>query len=152
VARRFWFETPAGNYRAGACVISCFDARFELVTRKFVKRRGVVLADHVRVAGGARALASQEGDGAFLIGQVQLSMRLHHTDRVILVAHSDCGAYGGLEAFGGDADREQAAHRADLARAAEALRAAVPGIAVECWFADFSGVWEVSEIKYVRAS
>jgi hypothetical protein len=115
VARRFWFETPAGNYRAGACVISCFDARFELVTRKFVKRRGVVLADHVRVAGGARALASPEGDSAaFLVGQVRLSMRLHGTDRVILVAHSDCGAYGGLEAFGGDADREQAAHRADV--------------------------------------
>jgi carbonic anhydrase len=88
----------------------------------------------------------------FLIGQVRLSMRLHETDRVILVAHSDCGAYGGLDAFGGDAAREQAAHRADLARAAEALRAAVPGIAVECWFADFSGVWEVSETEYVRAS
>lgn len=149
--RLFHFDTAIVPYRADACVVSCFDARFELATRKFIKRRGVVLADHVRVAGGARGLAAprEESERAFLIGQVQASMRLHQTTRVLLVAHSDCGAYGGLEAFGGDPAREAERHRADLARAAGALRAAVAGIAVECYFADASGIRDVPEVADV---
>ena len=152
--RLYWFDTPAGVYRAEACVITCFDARFELMARKFLQRRGVSPADHVRVAGGAKALSSPRtpAEREFLLDQVRASIRLHATGRVVLMAHSDCGACGGLEAFDGDAAREAAWHRAELAKAAEAIRGALPGLAIEQYFLDFTGVWEIPEVEYVSAN
>jgi hypothetical protein len=55
--------------------------------------------------------------------------------------HSDCGAYGGIEAFGGNTESERAHHKAELLRAASNLSAAIPGLIVDCYFVDFEGVW-----------
>ena len=54
----FHFDSQADVYRADACVVSCFDARFELVTRKFLKKRGIWWADPLKIAGGAKVFAS----------------------------------------------------------------------------------------------
>jgi hypothetical protein len=83
-----------------ACVVLCFDARFELVTRKFLKKPGILWADPLKIAGGAKVFASpaEEYERSFALGQVQTSTQLHRTNRVILMIHSDCGAYG--EPFG----------------------------------------------------
>jgi hypothetical protein len=112
---------------------------------KFLKRIGVTNPDPIRIAGGAKGLASpeRESDRQFVIDQIRTSVRLHGTKLVILKLHSDCGAYGGLEAFGGDARAEAEHHEAELLRAAECLRAAMPGIEVRGYFVDFDGVWEV---------
>ncbi|TMA80328.1 MAG: hypothetical protein E6J74_39950 [Deltaproteobacteria bacterium] len=53
----FHFDSQTDMYRADACVVSCFDARFELVTRKFLKKRGIWWADPLKIAGGAKAFA-----------------------------------------------------------------------------------------------
>jgi hypothetical protein len=75
-------------------------------------------------------------------------MRLHGTTRVILMLHSDCGAYGGLEHFDGDTKAEAEHHKAELERATHNLRAAIPGLDVESYFVDFEGVWVLrSELK-----
>jgi carbonic anhydrase len=59
-------------------------------------------------------------------------MKLHGTQRVILMVHSDCGAYGGLAGrFGGDAAAEAEHHERELQRAADNLLAAIPGIKVQ---------------------
>ena len=54
----FHFDSQTDLYRADACVVSCFDARFELVTRKFLKKRGIWWADPLKIAGGAKLFAS----------------------------------------------------------------------------------------------
>jgi hypothetical protein len=121
----------------------CFDNRFELGFRKFLKRIGVVNCDPVKVAGGAKCLASPENEGerAFVLEQIRKSIRLHGTKRAILMVHSDCGAYGGLGAFGSDAQAEAAHHEEELRRAADYLREAIPGIEVSGYFVDFEGIW-----------
>jgi hypothetical protein len=60
---------------------------------------------------------------------------------VILMLHSDCSAYGGLERFGGDTGVERLHHREELKRAAANLARAIPGIEIEGYFVDFEGVW-----------
>jgi hypothetical protein len=67
---------------------------------------------------GAKIFASpaDESERQFALSQVQTSMRLHRTQRVMLMAHSDCGAYGGLQAFAGDEEREAGAPRSRVAR------------------------------------
>jgi carbonic anhydrase len=69
-------------------------------------------------------------------------MRLHDTDTVVLMVHSDCGAYGGLAAFDNDPHREAENHRQEMHKAADALKAELPEINVRAFFVDFEGVWE----------
>ena len=140
----FHFDSPRERYRCDAAVVSCFDNRFELGFRKFLTRHGVVHSDPIKIAGGAKSLSSPEleSDRAFVIEQIQKSRRLHDTVTAILMLHSDCGAYGGLEAFGGDIEVEAEHHRQELHRAAAILKQAIPQIGVRAYFLDFDGVWE----------
>jgi len=141
--KRFHFDSPAEVYRADAAVVWCFDDRITLVVQKFLKRIGAPRVDTVRIAGGAMALASPKSgfEQDFVIEQLRLSRKLHQTERVILIAHRDCGAYGGSARFPGDADAEAAFHGAEMARAAGVIGSALPELSVECYFADFDGVW-----------
>jgi carbonic anhydrase len=148
VKKVFHFDSQTDMYRADACVVSCFDARFELVTRKFLKKRGIWWADPLKIAGGAKAFASlaEESERSFALGQVRTSMRLHRTTRVMLMVHSDCGAYGGLQAFEGNEEREAANHESELRSAAEFLKSNISAIDVECYYLKFNGVWALDEV------
>jgi carbonic anhydrase len=132
----FHFDSPAEVYTADACVITCFDARFDLAVRKFLKRRGIAVFDHVKIAGSAKPLADGLASGGCgcIVNAVRTSMRLHCVRLVLIMSHNDCGAYPGVPA-------EVVA--ADATRAAAFLRAAEPSLAVESYFADFDGVYRV---------
>jgi len=152
VKKVFHFEAPRENYHCDAAILWCFDHRFDLGCRKFLKRIGVANSDPIKVAGGAKCLASpeHEAEREFVLEQIRKSMRLHGTSRVILMVHSDCGAYGGLAGgFGGDAQAEAAHHQRELARAAANLLEAIPGIEVQGYFVDFEGIWD-AEVATVQ--
>jgi carbonic anhydrase len=145
VKKVFHFDSPREKYQCDAAILWCFDNRFDLGFRKFLKRIGVMNADPIKVAGGAKCLASpeRETDREFVLDQIRKSVRLHNTKRVILMVHSDCGAYGGLAGgFGGDARTEAAHHQRELLRAAANLLEAIPGIEVQAYFVDFEGIWD----------
>jgi len=140
------FRSPTQKYHCDAVVVACFDHRFDMVLRRFLKRIRVVNPDPVIVAGGAKSLASpdHESDREFIVAQVEKSIRLHGTDGVILLLHSDCGAYGGLHrSFQDDEAREVAHHGSELQRAHAVLKGAFPTVNVECYFVDFAGVWQL---------
>lgn len=141
----YHFDSPREKYQCDASVVWCFDNRFELACRKFLKYIGVMQPDPIKVAGGPKSLASPEVDfqRQFILDQIQKSMHLHGTSRVILLMHSDCGAYGGLARFKGDEAAEAAHHEAELARASEFLHNALPSMRVDCFLVNFEGVWEV---------
>jgi carbonic anhydrase len=145
VKKLFHFDSPREKYHCDAAIVWCFDNRFDLAFRKFLTRIGVQNSDPIKVAGGAKSLASpeHETDREFILDQIRKSIRLHGTNRVILMLHSDCGAYGGLAGgFDNDVAAERLHHRDELKRAAAALQAAIPGIQVESYFVDFEGVWQ----------
>jgi hypothetical protein len=140
----FHFDAPREKYLCDAAVVWCFDNRFDLGFRKFLKRIGVTNSDPIKIAGGAKCLASPdlETEREFVLEQIRKSMRLHGTRRVILMLHSDCGAYRGLtDGFGDDPAAERIHHRQELRRAAENLEHAIPGIEIQTYFVDFEGVW-----------
>lgn len=143
----FHFDSSKEEYHCDAAVVWCFDHRFDLVFRKLLKRDGIIRPDSIRVAGGAKCLASPNpvSEREFVLDQIRKSRRLHNTDRVVLMVHSDCGAYGGLAAFGGDASAEARHHQDELQRAAACVREAFPGIAASCYLVDFAGVWMLDE-------
>lgn len=142
----FHFDAPRGNYQCDAAVVSCFDYRFQLGFAKFLKRIRITYSDPIKVAGGAKCLASpeRETDREFVLEQIRKSIRLHGTKLVILMLHSDCGAYGGLAGgFGGDPRAEAQHHQEELRRASEYVQNALPSIDVQAYFVDFEGVWAV---------
>jgi hypothetical protein len=77
----FHFDSPSEKYHCDAAVVWCYDNRFELAFRKLLKRIGIEHADPIRVAGGAKCLATpdQESEREFVLEQIRKSMRLHGT-------------------------------------------------------------------------
>ena len=141
----FHFDSPRERYLCDAAIVWCFDNRFEPGFRKFLKRIGIQSSDPIKVAGGAKSLASPKlpTDREFVVDQIRTSMKLHGTTRVILMLHSDCGAYGGLEeGFHGDPRAEVEHLKKELRIAARNLRVAFPDIKIDGYFVDFEGVWE----------
>jgi carbonic anhydrase len=150
----FHFDSPAEQYVADAAVLCCFDHRISQSVRKFLKKQGIERADMIIVAGGAKTLASPRNDFEqdFILEQVRMSIRLHQTQRVLVMSHSDCATYGGLAHFKGDRDAETVHHREELLRAGELLTKNFPGISVEPYFVKFDGIWEVRGAGHLRAA
>ena len=149
----FHFESSRERYQCDAAILWCFDNRFDLGFRKFLKRIGVTNSDPIKIAGGAKSLASPglETDREFVLDQIRTSMKLHGTKRVILMVHSDCGAYGGLAGgFAGDKKAEAQHHEQELDRAAANLVKAIPGLEVQGYFVDFEGIWDAEIVTPER--
>jgi hypothetical protein len=138
-------DSPREHYHCDAAVVWCYDHRFEAALRKILKRSGVTCPDIIRVAGGAKCLASPDPawERDFVLAQISKSVRLHGTLRAILMVHADCGAYGGVAAFRGDPQFEARRLQEELQRAAACVRQGIPGMSVECQLVDFEGVWSV---------
>src|SRR5712664_3023142 len=132
----FHFDSPPKQAIADAAVLCCFDQRIRLAVHKFLQRQGILRPDMIVVAGGAKTLASPRNDFErdFILEQVRMSIRLHQTERVLVMSHSDCATYGGLAHFKGDMQAEAEHHRAELLRAGDLLTANFPDISVEPFF------------------
>jgi carbonic anhydrase-like protein len=141
----FHFDAPREQYTADAAVVMCFDLRFNLSVHKFLKKIGAPNYDLIKVAGGAKCLASPENEAEreFVLAQIRKSIQLHRTPRVILTVHSDCGAYEAIKPFHGFEGGEAAHHEMELQAAATMLHKEIPGVKVEGYFVDFEGVWQV---------
>lgn len=150
----FHFDSPSGPYVADAAVLCCFDHRISTAVRKFLKKQGIEHADMIIVAGGAKTLASPRNDFEqdFILEQVRMSIRLHKTERVLVMSHSDCATYGGLAHFNGDRDAEAEHHRSELLRARDLLTASFAKISVEPYFVKFDGIWQVNQDGQLESS
>ena len=95
-----------------AVVVACIDYRCQHQLHAWLAERGVERGryDHVSVPGGAAALLDATETA------LDLSLRLHRPTRILLTAHSDCGA---------------GATREDLERAHAEVSAAYPEARVE---------------------
>lgn len=137
------FDSQKEHYTADACVVWCFDDRFYKLLKAFGKQEGFGHIDLVKVAGGAKALASAESaspDRDFLLDQIKASARLHGTKRVILMLHRDCGGYGGSKNFE-SADKEKEELVKQLRVAQDFVKRELPDLSVDAYFADFDGLY-----------
>lgn len=139
----FPFSSPKEHYKADASIVWCFDDRFTEAREAFIKHRGFTHVDRIIVSGGVQSLTDENDVGyASTIRDIRRSLTLHHSPRIIIMTHSDCGVYGGLVAFGGDQAAEQAKHAPDLLEAASAIRRNFPNdsFEIEALFIDFEGI------------
>jgi len=127
------FESPKEHYTADACIVWCFDDRFSRALTEFVRVCGFKNFDLVKIAGGAKSLASpdKESERDFVLGQIQKSIKLHHTKLVVLMNHAECGAYEGKEIG-----------RKDLPKAKKFLQDKLLSVEIKTVFVDFEKISE----------
>ncbi|MBI3442198.1 MAG: hypothetical protein HY007_00285 [Candidatus Sungbacteria bacterium] len=141
----FSHPTSLDHYVADAFVVRCFDNRFWGVFHKFIKAQNLKHIDLESVAGGAKIFSSpeQEGDRDFMLRELEKSVKLHHTKKVMLFTHHDCGAYGGFAKFESDPEKEFAFHQSEHRKAIGAIQERFADIQIETYFIDDQGIIKI---------
>jgi hypothetical protein len=110
-------------------VIRCMDGRLNTPLAKFLEESGVPSSyDLISIPGGARDL-NDKTSGLFRAIE-DVSLALHHVQKVMVVQHTDCGAYGGRASCGGTEDADHDMQLAELKKAGECLIKAHPELSV----------------------
>ncbi|MEY4731758.1 MAG: hypothetical protein RL681_704 [Candidatus Parcubacteria bacterium] len=120
------------KHECRALLLHCIDFRFGSAIKKHLEENGLMdNCDIVSLAGAAKNLVSpaNDADRELVLSQIEISKRLHHISEVILLNHTDCGAYGGRAAFS-DRATEDAKHITDLAEAKKLVHERFPDLAV----------------------
>jgi carbonic anhydrase len=106
-----------------AVVLTCIDFRFWRETVEFVEKKlGINNFDFPSLPGAAKAINESISDDNIAMKCISVPVDLHHVEKIVIVNHSDCGAYGGAVKFNGDRDAEQKFHIGELEKAKEKLQ------------------------------
>lgn len=114
-------------------IFHCIDFRFAADIKAYLEKENLLGdVDVVSIAGVVKNLVApaKETDAEFVMRQLDISKRLHGVCKVVLMNHTDCGAYGGRKAFESD-DAEHAKHASDLAAARAMILAKYPDLEVK---------------------
>lgn len=119
------------THTCDAFVVACIDFRFQ----KYIKDWLAInfqnkTYDYVGFAGSTKNLET-------IMGQLEISVRLHQVKEVVLVNHEECGAYGTESTH----DR----HALDLKKAKQKISTKYPNISVSLFYLHLDGEFE--EIK-----
>lgn len=136
-----------GTHHCEAVVLACIDFRFWKETMQFVEQfLGIENYDFPKLPGSAKAInESQDGDISMMC--VGVPCDLHGAEKIVVVNHSDCGAYGGSKKFGGDSEAEQKFHEQELKKARDVILEKYPENEVVLAYAKLSGYQE--EIEFI---
>lgn len=142
--KKYVFRHPSSlhHYTAAVFALRCFDNRFWKVFKRYMRHLGFGDIDPESVAGGAKILSRPEkiGDKDFMLRELKKSIKLHHTKRVMLFTHHDCGVYGGFAKFGGDEEKEFTFHAREHKKARAVIKKNFPKLKVETYFIDTKGI------------
>lgn len=132
-------SATAANYKAKALVLSCIDFRFLASEAAFLLLQHLDNQyDWTALAGASLALAGfpHPADAIAFWDQLDLSYRLHHIEKVIVLDHQDCGAYASKfePNLSKDSDRELEIHTDYLSRAYHAIQQRYPNLIIELYF------------------
>ncbi|HEY4510601.1 MAG TPA: carbonic anhydrase [Candidatus Paceibacterota bacterium] len=135
------------HYSADAFTVRCFDDRFWKIFKHFLKSLEIRHIDPSSVAGGAKifAMPEKESDRDFMFREIEKSIKLHHTKKVMLFTHTDCGALRGLSNFNNNKEEEFLFHLDMHSKTRKAVLERFPNIQVETHFIDEGGIVKTSE-------
>mgnify|MGYP003729592339 CR=1 FL=1 len=83
-------------HKAKACVLICMDFRFQKQIQKWLEKSGYLgVCDEIIVAGASRDLVKpiETFHKDALLRQIELSVKLHDPDEILIIDHQDCGGY-----------------------------------------------------------
>ncbi|MDD5489884.1 MAG: hypothetical protein PHP25_04375 [Candidatus Moranbacteria bacterium] len=111
-----------------AVVLACIDFRFWKETMKFVEEElGINTYDFPKMPGAAKAINDCQSETDVPLQCIGVPCDLHHAQKIVIINHADCGAYGGSAEFNGDLEAEQKFHEGELKKAKEKILTQYPG-------------------------
>lgn len=134
------------SHTCKALILHCIDFRFGKAIKKYLEEQGLLGdIDIVSVAGAAKNLVSPNSpsDTEFILRQIEISKKLHNITELILMNHTDCGAYGGHKAFASH-DEEVQKHQDDMQAARELVQTKYPDLEIKTVLATISPTHEVA--------
>lgn len=109
-------------------VVHCMDFRLQKYLNNWCETTfGSANYDRLSVAGAVF-------DADLVLKHVELSERLHHSKKVVLVNHEECGAYGAAGTY----ER----HKADMAEVQHRIQTLLPQMQVEKYYLHLDGTFE----------
>lgn len=138
-----------GIHSCEAVVLCCIDFRFWKETMKFVEEElGIKSYDFPKMPGSAKAINECENEINVPMKCIGVPCDLHHVEKIVIVNHADCGAYGGSKEFKGNLEAEQKFHEGELKVAKEKILKYYPGKEVILVYAKL--VDEEENIEFMR--
>jgi len=117
------------DHHAEGIVVTCIDFRLQEAIDKWISQNFQPKTyDRVTLAGGVKNLET-------ILGQIDIAVRLHHTKKVVLINHEDCGAYGET----GTVEK----HAQDLRTAGAEVKKLYPDLDIETYYLQLNGVFEL---------
>ena len=113
------------NHKCTALILHCIDFRLGSAIKNYLQRHRLLDdCDIVAMAGATKNIArpKEETDTEFALRQIKISVALHRIEKVIVMNHTACAAYGGR---GSDEDSEWQ-HIEDMKTAKDAILALFP--------------------------
>ena|SRR3989344_1381629 len=116
------------NHIANAIIVACIDFRFQKFIRNWIdKNLKNKTFDYVGFAGATKDLETA-------MKQIDIAVRLHGIQRVILMHHEECGAYG--------TQSTPERHEKDLLKAKSAILKKYPKLNVDLYYLKLNGDFE----------
>lgn len=109
-------------------VLMCMDFRFHEKLAQVIAHSGYRQFDLVALPGGSKSVTDEISREAVLAA-IRVGVSAHNVQRVIIVDHVDCRAYGGSEAFAGP-EEEELRHTDALLEASRIIREKFPELEV----------------------
>ncbi|OGF35688.1 hypothetical protein A2482_04505 [Candidatus Falkowbacteria bacterium RIFOXYC2_FULL_48_21] len=109
------------SHTCNSLLLTCIDFRFNEAIRDWAKEQGLIKDFDLVSLAGAQKNFLDEDTKSVALKQLEISSRLHGIKTVLLVAHQDCGAYGGSKAFA-SWDEEKAKYAEDLEKAESLIK------------------------------
>jgi carbonic anhydrase len=96
-------------HKCKSIVFKCIDFRLTKETIRFLEENNMLGdCDIVSLAGSSKSLADGKDETkALLLKQIKTSKDLHGAREVVLIHHSDCGAYKSAFCFASDEDEKK---------------------------------------------
>jgi hypothetical protein len=126
--------------RIPVVAVYCFDYRFVGQTEDFIRRElHIPFCTPYTFPGGPKVYNDIETRSVFLGAFSKVSDLHHGVERVILIAHRDCKAWGGSEAFP-SREEERVTHERDMRVARDMLLRRCPRLEIELYYMELVSV------------
>ncbi len=115
------------DHKTEALIVTCIDFRLQEAINNWISQNfSPKTFDRVALAGGVKNLE-------VILTQIEIAKRLHHINKVVLINHEDCGAYG--------EEGTEEKHSEDLKTAKEKIQSQFPDLTVETYYLKLNGTF-----------
>ncbi len=123
------------SHKAQAIALTCIDFRFRKPLQDFFENElNLYAVDHMAQGGGAKMVVEEGPIREWVFDNFDIAFSKHDVNRVILINHQDCGAYGGSSSFNG-LDDELGKQEMWLRHAVSVVHSKYPDKLVEAYLA-----------------